>query len=303
MEEVRLGEYISFSHLEMLSYYKNPGFKIDDQGIMRVDYEGEIGIQYHPVAIEQYALMNYNAWIKTEKKEYLDVFFQQVEWLTHHFDYVTEQAIAIPYHATFHDLVDPWYSALDAAHFLSILSRAYVLTSDKQYLALMRKSRNFLMLPIEDGGVKSSTEDGYVWIEEYPSKECEHVLNGFQFVIIGLADYLSCVDDDLEVKALYEVCLQSLRKCVGRYEKFFWLVYEVHDKKYHFVSTHYMPMQAQQMYHLYNICYVDKNVNGGGRWLYYYWKWKLFYIISPVRYIRMLPMSWQNSIFKIIATK
>lgn len=270
-------------------------YERDYCGVLQVDYGKEIGQQYNPVTIEQYALVCYNEFLKTRKEEWKDMFFQQVNWLVSAYDYITNDAIAIPYHFKLHDSGNPWYSGLDSAHFISIMRRAYELTQNSEFLDLMIKSKNFLILPLNKGGVLSKTPEGNVWIEEYQGSKRPHVLNGFQYIIIGLADYLECFPDDIKMREFFQDCLLSLKMNVDKYEKYFWLLYDRSMDKYRFVSTNYMPLQARKMLHLNNI------LKGG--WKEYYWRWMMYYYISPIRYIRLLPMDWQNAIFEVIAKR
>ena len=45
----------------------------------------------------------------------------------------------------FHDLKDPWYSALAQSEAISVLIRYYVLTKDKSVLPLIVKLKNFMV--------------------------------------------------------------------------------------------------------------------------------------------------------------
>ena len=40
----------------------------DNNGIPLLNYHGDIGLQYNPIAISQWSLGNYNLWISTGKK-------------------------------------------------------------------------------------------------------------------------------------------------------------------------------------------------------------------------------------------
>lgn len=42
----------------------------DSEGIVMVDYGGDLGKRYNPVTVSQYGLTNYNYYINTGKKQY-----------------------------------------------------------------------------------------------------------------------------------------------------------------------------------------------------------------------------------------
>lgn len=199
--------------------------------------------------------------IKTKEDKYLKEFFIQVNWLVNAIDHITKDAIA--YHFKFEDIEPPWYSGLDAALYLSVMGRAYEITHESKYLNMMVQSKNFLMLPIEEGGVLSKTDEGYFWVEEYVSDFYPHVLNGFQYVIISLTEYLRYFSSDRLTRHFQEKCLCSLKN-LDKYEKYYWLLYDTYEEKYHFVSNNYMPMQAYKMLHLDHILMGGRNIIGNG---------------------------------------
>jgi len=53
----------------------------------------------------------------------------------------------------------------------------------KLYITYAKKALNYIFIPIEQGGGKTTLENGYDWYEEYPSEPSSHVLNGFVFIL------------------------------------------------------------------------------------------------------------------------
>ena len=53
----------------------------DASGIPQLDYHGNIGLQYNPIAIAQYGLGNYNQWRRTSDPERRKKVFLVADWL------------------------------------------------------------------------------------------------------------------------------------------------------------------------------------------------------------------------------
>ncbi|MDH3298803.1 MAG: hypothetical protein OEM96_11060, partial [Gemmatimonadota bacterium] len=57
-----------------------PG-QFDDQGIPMLDYHGQVGLQYNPIAIAQYALGNYNRYRWDDDPSRRERFLRAADWL------------------------------------------------------------------------------------------------------------------------------------------------------------------------------------------------------------------------------
>jgi hypothetical protein len=81
----------------------------------------------------------------------------------------------------------PWISAMAQGQAMSLWVRAYSQTSDQRYLDAAAVALLPFDLTFAEGGVLADW-DGVPWYEEYPGERPLHVLNGFQFALIGLYD-------------------------------------------------------------------------------------------------------------------
>ena len=202
-------------------------YPFDENGVVQVAYSDEIGIQYNPVTIAQYALANYMKYMSTQEDRYKITFLTQVEYLRNNYDVTGEDMIGFPYHFPMptYGLEPVWYSGMAQGQVISALARAYLLTRDESILPLVKKVNNFMLYPVPEGGTLTYTPEGNVWIEEYPSKEPSLVLNGFMFSILGLYDYTHLFPDDGEVYQMYCSCLESLKASLKYYDTGSWLKY------------------------------------------------------------------------------
>jgi hypothetical protein len=208
--------------------YKGP---FDDAGIPLIDYKGNIGLQYNPIAIAQYGLAHYNIFEKNNSQKSLSIFIKQADWLVnnlesnekglrvwmHHFDWEYREV-----------LKNPWYSALAQGQGISVLVRAYNLTQDIRYMEAADEAFQSLVTLIQDGGVQYHDKQGNVWLEEYIVAPPSHILNGFIWALWGVYDYWIMTQDS-EARKLYDDCIETLKINLSRYDLGFWSLYELSD--------------------------------------------------------------------------
>ena len=83
-------------------------------------------------------------------------------------------------------------------HALSVLSRAFHVTGDEEYLnaavkglhifeKVSSEEKKLSLQPVSEGGVRADLF-GSPWFEEYPTQPSTFVLNGFIYSLIGLYD-------------------------------------------------------------------------------------------------------------------
>ena len=72
----QIGEY----YMEFASKADYAGH-YDASGIPMLDYRGQIGLQYNPIAIAQYGLGNYNLFVQENSEERRRKFLAAADWL------------------------------------------------------------------------------------------------------------------------------------------------------------------------------------------------------------------------------
>lgn len=94
---------------------------------------------------------------------------------------------SFPFQAGNLQLQPPWPSAISQGVAISLLARAYAVSGNPRYLrAAVRALRPFSR-PYQAHGVRD-VWDSHPWYEEYPGQGAQHVLNGFEFGMVGLSD-------------------------------------------------------------------------------------------------------------------
>ena len=200
----------------------------DSTGIPLLDYHGEAGLQYNPIAIAQYGLGNYNLFCQAGKQEHRSKFLIAADWLVsnleknrarlwvwnHHFDWEYRTPLKAP-----------WYSGLAQGQGISILVRAYSETSNDIYLNAAQRAFESFLKTMDKGGVTYLDEDGHTWFEEYIVSPPTHILNGFIWASWGVYDYFLATGEPI-AKDLFDRAVETLAANLGDYDVGFWSLYE-----------------------------------------------------------------------------
>lgn len=246
--EPEVNENATYDKLDqyyMTFYYKakyNGDF--DQNGIPKLNYHGDIGLQYNPIAIAQWALGQYNLWRKTQDNENYLKFINGADWLVdnlklnsnkvdvwnHYFDWTYKET-----------LVNPWYSGLAQGQGLSVLARAYKISQDPKYLEAAKKVYKSFLIDTIDGGVTFADKDNNIWIEEYIMKDSPtHILNGFIWGLWGIYDYWLLTNNN-EVKNLFDKYVKTIFANISKYDIGYWSLYELSNLR--------IKMRASIFYH------------------------------------------------------
>jgi hypothetical protein len=218
---------------------KNYKWCLDESGIPTRFY-WSVGQQYSPTRIAAFALANWNAYLETENDAFKCNFLRQANWFVQH---ASNRAGGVVWEYRFDwdsSLKAPWISGMAQGEGISVLCRAYELTSDRQYLNIARRAARILELDAKEGGVLERYSDGGVCLEEYPysDRSPSHVLNGFLYALFGLFDLARSTGGEGE--RFLDTCLCSLRGNLERYDLGHWSAYEL---------TQGLPNPATQDYH------------------------------------------------------
>jgi hypothetical protein len=218
-----LGEY----YMVFASKADYPG-AYDENGIPMLDYHGEIGPQYNPIAIAQWGLGNFNLYGRTGDRSRLEKTLLCADWLVrsletnphglsvwnHHFDWEYRDTLRAP-----------WYSGLAQGQGISLLLRAHRATGETRYAEAARKAFASFQCPVSRGGVTFTDEQGSVWFEEYLVDPPTHILNGFLWAAWGVYDYALAAGDS-QARELFTQAVETLRRNLPRYDTGFWSLYE-----------------------------------------------------------------------------
>jgi heparosan-N-sulfate-glucuronate 5-epimerase len=234
----KLGEY--YMPFSEKADYSGPH---DPSGIPMLNYHGQIGLQYNPIAITQWGLGNFNLFCRTGESIRKTKFLAASDWLCDHLEqnssgvWVWQHYFDWEYRTR---LKSPWYSGLAQGQGISLLLRAHAETRDSRYLDAADNAFQSFLKPVADGGVTFTDECGDIWFEEYIVSPPTHILNGFIWTVWGIYDYLLATESQL-ARSLFARSTQTLRNNLHRYDAGFWSLYEESGTR--------LPMLASPFYH------------------------------------------------------
>lgn len=236
------------------STYRGP---FDSNGIPLLDYQGDIGRQYNPIAIAQYGLAMFNRWTVSGAEDDRQAWIAVANWLVqelranrhgvrvwmHDFDW--------PYREP---LKKPWYSGLAQGNGLSMLVRAAVATGETRYAEAAHTAADALTRDISHGGVIATDEHGDLWIEEYlVSGPPTHILNGFMWALWGVYDY-STWSGNKEAADVWAKCVRTLEHRLEEFDTGWWSLYESRDgHKEMLASAYYHTLHIIQLRVMYRL--------------------------------------------------
>lgn len=200
----------------------------DAAGTPMLDYHGQIGLQYNPIAIAQYGLGNFNLHSRNRDPERRRKFLTVSDWLCANLEQnpfgirVWNHKFDWEYRDTLHA---PWYSGLAQGQGISLLVRAHRETNDKRYLEAARHAFQSFSCSIAEGGVVFTDERGDPWIEEYLVDPPTHILNGFIWAAWGIRDYFLATSEQ-GAADLFSRFTGTLARNLEGYDLGFWSLYE-----------------------------------------------------------------------------
>ena len=146
------------------------------------------GTYYTPVTVAQYGLQAAANHAVTGRRVYRADALLAANWLVRHQRPEGGWLYRFRFRVIGFEPLEPgWISAMAQGQAMSLLWRAYRLRPHAPYRrASIRALRPFGRSTAEGGVV--SDFDGVPWYEEYPTQPGSHVLNGYQFSLLGLYD-------------------------------------------------------------------------------------------------------------------
>lgn len=169
-----------------------------------------------------------------------------------------------------YELEVPWYSAMAQGQAASLLVRSAVLLDrDDLYVEAGRACR---MLLDADSPLVSQSDDGPV-LQEYPTEQPAHVLNGWVFALWGLHDLAVAEGAPAELRSeakdAFEAGLDALEARLPLYETSAgWTRYDLYPHPIrHMASPFYHRLHIAQMEALHGLTGRQAFADASGRWL------------------------------------
>lgn len=252
--------YVDLGHKDVRTGMYDP-FVFDEAGIPQYPYGDEL--HYNVTFVCHYALYQLSLYQKFGRADALDVFLRVSRWLAEHGD-ETSDSFTFPYQFDIPDLKAPWLSALGQGRLLSVFTRAFEATEDSRLLDLARKSMRPFEDSVEEGGVRTTFDDGGVAFEEYPRRHRNVVLNGLITALFGIYDLAAAGDE--RARALFDEAVASLARNLHRYDLGYWSAYDLTGPLRRVAGDEYHAYHVALLWALYEMTGIGEFKRTAGRW-------------------------------------
>lgn len=211
-----------YSKTKIQGYYNNLTEKVSRFGLpgdaiptTTVD-SGET--LYFPIAIFQYGLAAYDLLLLKQGDE-IDLKSKIIACANWAVENQQENGSWVTFA---YESPDYPYSSMAQGEAISLLVRAYSLNKDERYISCAKKSFDFMIIPIEDGGT-AKYEGENIYFYECPADPL--ILNGWIFSIWGIMDYCKFFKDKTSQKIL-DRTQKSLEVMLPKFDLGYWSKYE-----------------------------------------------------------------------------
>jgi len=204
----------------------------------------------------------------TERKSYIN----QINWLKNNYVRLGAGLAAYEYHFPWSYGLEPgWRSGLAQGQAISALIRYYYDTGDTSVLKLIRALERLMMLPESRGGLRVTTRDGGIWIEEYPSNPPSLVLNGFISAVFGLYEFAKLFSNDKTARSQLSAALNSIKTSLHLYDSGDWTYLDLRGESHPKSNDGYALGYVYQLKTLWEITKDPLFLAASLRWASFYW--------------------------------
>lgn len=236
-----VGKY--YSRDEVVGYYNDLTEKVtkDDPSILVPQYFVDTGEKiYFPIGIFQYGLASYDLFLETGNEIFKNKLIACADWAVENQQENGGWATFL-YKSSEHP-----YSSMAQGEGISLLIRAYKECKDEKYLLSCHNAKNFMLVPIEDGGT-TKYQDKEIFLYEFTHDPL--VLNGWIFSMWGLLDYSKWFADK-EVSDIYLRSVETIKKSLPRYDTGYWSKYDIEKR---IASPFYHNLHIAQLRVMYDL--------------------------------------------------
>jgi heparosan-N-sulfate-glucuronate 5-epimerase len=233
---------------------------MDDSGVVTVNLMSPQGPRkrYVPVTISQFAMANYNMYVKTGDGAYREAMTVQTDWLLRNlseFGAFGAWRYMYDYSAPGYDCRAPWTSCIAQGQGVSAMIRAHSLSPDARNEKVAKLASRAFEVPVQEGGVRWTDGHGCVWYKEYACSRSSNVLNGMVFGLFGLKECASYFHDG-DADRMFLEGVRTLKRHlpdfeVGVYPFFKWSRYD--DGVIALAARRYHRIHIRQMEELYRM--------------------------------------------------
>jgi hypothetical protein len=182
------------------------------EGVPQVGYP--TGVHDNPTTVAQYGLQQWSWWVTSRQGAHLTAAVTAADWFVRHQRPDGAWTYDFPFVSGGVPAAAPWLSAMAQGQAISLLVRAHSATGDVRYLNAAFLALGPFQRPVGQGGVVSDWE-GVPWFELYAVPNAQHVLNGFEYALLGLSDL---APHSPVAAALFQQGVASLAARIARFD-------------------------------------------------------------------------------------
>ena len=193
----------------------------DEKGILCLELPEHEQPVYNICAIAEYAIIEYEKYLRTGSEESRGKFRNHIEWLVQNAS-VEDDRLYWYYKFDFGGHKAPWASGISQGIGISALVRAANSFQDDEFIRLAKFAANALMAPVEDGGLRFGKGSYENWYEE--SHLIPHILNGHIYSILGLLDLYRFTGNEM-YKRRFESGVSAIKQNIDDFDLGFFSKY------------------------------------------------------------------------------
>lgn len=210
---MRYSSVLDRNDLEILE--DDPKISFDNMGIIMIEgrYDPDLVMEYGLLCYERYKETNNNYYFLKVDEQCQYIFGAKSDQI-----YGKNSGTAVRLVSDTFDLTAPRYSAFTQGLALSLVLRFATKETAPRILKFQDRLYQALTRPQEFGGMLGRTDEGLVWLEEFPgSGTARNSLKGMLTGLIGLIEYTETKKDNIVAKRLVDDLLNSLVARIGAY--------------------------------------------------------------------------------------
>lgn len=277
---VNQGPGTQYSKTEVLGYYNDLTEKVlrfgtDEELVPKTTVDSGETI-YFSIAVFQYGLAAYDLYLQTQDEKYLKKTIACADW-------AIENQLSNGAWDTFsHQSEQDPYSAMAQGEGISLLLRALIATKDDKYLRAAAQAKEFMLIPVEEGGTAGYDGEDVVLYEA----TCDPViLNGWIFSLWGLYDYWKYTKD-ADTKEILDKTLDTMDRTLNDFDIKYWSKYDTGNR---ICSPFYHKLHIAQLRVMYDLFEREQFVLTANKWESYqnsFWKPKLAFACKALQKIK-----------------
>lgn len=246
----QLGSYFNMSFKDRL--YDNHYDLFDEKGYpIRKNKKGETVYNYTTLC--SYALANWQEYLETGDKKFLNPLFLVVDYLKNNHETTDYGGVIFT--------MGGRTCAMSQGEALAVIARAYEVRPDKELIEFARKIIRPFEVFVPDRGVKGYFKEvDTIWYEENTTLPYKHILNGMNYALMGLYDIYQVLPELQEAKELWEKGIESLQKALplfdtGKWSHYWW---DESPTPHYIASAMYHNLHICQLRHLYSLSGIEQ---------------------------------------------